>query len=126
MSRDQDTSRAATGMPTPVLPAGHAGDQTMTPADVLTDAEETPLRARVPPTATLVARPAPYASVDPVPIGDPDEAEGYNDDDDDDEDEEDDEEPLQCAWRSAAGPAAMTTARRFFIVLESQIPVPTQ
>ena len=98
----------------------------MTPANVLTDAEETRLRGRVPPTATPVARPAPYASVDPTPIGDPDEDEGYDDDDDDDEDEEDDEEPLQCAWRSAVGPAAMTTARRFFIVLASQVPVRAQ
>ena len=97
----------------------------MTPADVLTDAEETLLRGNVPPTAAPVARPTLCASVDPVPIGDPDEDEGY-DDEDEDEDEEDDEEPLQCAWRSSAGPAAMTTARRFFIVLEPQIPVRAQ
>jgi hypothetical protein len=94
----------------------------MTPADVLTDAEGTRLRGRVPPTATPVARPTHCASVDPVPIGDPDEDEGYDDDDDnddEDEDEEDDEEPLQCAWRSPFVPAAMTTACRFFIVLAS-------
>jgi len=38
--------------------------------------------------------------VDPVPIGDPDEDEGYDDDDDDDDyddDEEDDEEPMHLA-----------------------------
>jgi hypothetical protein len=98
----------------------------VTPADVLTDAEETRLRGNVPPTAAPVARPTLCASVDPVPIGDPDEDEGYDDEDEDDEDEEDDEEPLQCAWRSSAGPAAMTTARRFFIVLEPQIPVRAQ
>jgi hypothetical protein len=46
-------------------------------------------------------RPAgPGADGDVVPIGDPDEDEGYGDDDDDeddedDEDEEDDEEPWQ-------------------------------
>ncbi len=37
--------------------------------------------------------------VDPVPIGDPDDDEGYDDDEDevgDDEDDED-EEPLRCA-----------------------------
>jgi len=36
--------------------------------------------------------------VDPVPIGDPDEDEGYDDDDEDDyddDDEDDDEEPLR-------------------------------
>jgi len=38
--------------------------------------------------------------VDPVPIGDPDEDEGYDDDEEDDDDyddEEDDEEPMHLA-----------------------------
>jgi hypothetical protein len=51
-------------------------------------------------------RPAwPGADGDVVPIGDPDEDEGYGDDDEDDEDDEeedDDEEPWQVRLRGSA------------------------
>jgi len=50
--------------------------------------------------AVATTRPVPASThgVDPVPIGDPDEDEGYDDDDDEDDyddDEDDDEEPLR-------------------------------
>jgi len=66
----------------------------MTPIDVVNDPEEK-LLARVLPQAAAGVASAANADVDPVPIGDPDNGEGY-DDDEDEEEEDDDEEPLQC------------------------------
>ena len=68
----------------------------MTPIDVLKDPEEK-LPAGVLPQAAAGVVSVANADVDPVPIGDPDNDEGYDDDEDDEE--EDDEEPLQCTRR---------------------------
>jgi hypothetical protein len=87
----------------------------MTPIDVLKDPEEK-LPAGVLPQAAAGVVSVANADVDPVPIGDPDNDEGYDDDEDDDEDEEedeDDEEPLQCCCASdrALTPAARSPGR---------------
>ena len=77
----------------------------MSPIAVLNDCDD-PLRCiGLPPTASAGNAHSSCASVDPVPIGDPDEDEGCDDDEDEDEDEdeEDDEEPLQCAGGGWSG-----------------------
>jgi hypothetical protein len=52
--------------------------------------------ARLVASFPAAAQGAPGPGVDPVPIGEPEEDEGYGDDDEDDDDEEDDdEEPMQ-------------------------------
>jgi hypothetical protein len=80
----------------------------MMPIDPVRDAVESLLDGGLA-RAMTVARPAAaYAGLDPpVPIGDPDDDEGYEDEDDeDDEEEEDDEEPLQCSGADALTPAS--------------------
>ena len=58
---------------------------------------------RRPASSPLRGPHGPRGDGDVVPIGDPDEDEGYDDDDDEDdeEDEEDDEEPWQVSARAA-------------------------
>ena len=83
----------------------------MAPIDVVNDAEETPPGSGEAQTASASAVPDLGEDVDPTPIGDPDEEEGYDDEDDDEEEEEDEEEPLQLLRPSSTNRAIARSDR---------------
>ena len=80
----------------------------MVPIAAVTDIAATPPNCDEPRMAAVDAPRAAGDDVDPVPIGDPDDDEGYVEEDDEEEDDDEDEEPLQCA-----GPASPTSAHLF-------------